>query len=191
MEEVRIKCHIRGTRPLLMNAFVDESGNGHTKRGKVYKDDEEALKRLYRDAGGNICQPATHLEGCMVKSAADFKFEGRKSCKDVFLGGIFVEPLMIPHLDLNWVIDKQLVKVKKAGIMRCRPRFDAWELKFDVVVKEPRIEPALVQKVLESGGRFIGIGDYRPRYGLFEIVGFEPPSDAPVIEKVKKNRKSS
>jgi hypothetical protein len=171
--EITIRCHIRGTRPLLMNAFVSESGNGPSKRGKVYDDNDEAQKRLYLGPDGSICTPATHIEACMVKSASDFKFSGKKTYKDIIKSGVFVEPLMIPHLKTDWKVDRQGVVVQKARIMRCRPRFDEWELKFEMVLRDERLEALNVRNILESAGKYVGIGDYRPRYGLFQIAEFE------------------
>ncbi len=171
--EITISCHIRGTRPLLMNAFVSDSGNGLTKKGRIYDDNDEAQKRLYLGPDGSICTPATHIEACMVKSASDFKFSGKKTYKDIIKSGVFVEPLMIPHLKTDWKVDRQGVVVQKARIMRCRPRFDEWELKFEMVLRDERLEALNVRNILESAGKYVGIGDYRPRYGLFQIAEFE------------------
>lgn len=110
----------------------------------------------------------------MVKSASDFKFAGKKTYKEVFKSGIFVDPLLIRHMKTDWHVDKQSVVVQRARILRCRPHFDEWELKFQITLRDDRIQPAIVREILESAGKYVGIGDYRPRYGLFEIVKFEP-----------------
>jgi hypothetical protein len=70
-------------------------------------------------------------------------------------------------------VDKQGVVVQKARIMRCRPRFDEWELRFEMILRDERLEPLNIRNILESAGKYVGIGDYRPRYGLFQIVEFE------------------
>jgi hypothetical protein len=57
--------------------------------------------------------------------------------------------------------------------LRCRPRFDDWELDFTILVHDERIDPLKVEQVLENAGKYHGIGDYRPRYGLFEITSFD------------------
>ena len=179
MNEIRIDCHIRGTRPLLMNAFLSETENGPSKKGRIYDDMDEAKKRLYLNGNGSICQPATHIEACLVKSASDFKFTGKKTYKDIVKSGVFVAPLLIPHSKMEWAIDKQSVVVQRARILRCRPRFDEWELAFQIILRDERLQPLIVKEILECAGKFIGIGDFRPRYGLFEIVKFE------VIENVQ------
>lgn len=173
MNEIRINCHIRGTRPLLQNAFSGEAESGPSKKGRVYDDHDEATKRLYLNSAGQICQPATHIEACLVKSAADFKFTGRKTFKDAIKSGVFVDPLLIPHAKTDWAVDKQSVVIQRARVLRCRPRFDQWELIFQIILRDERLQPLIVKEILESAGKFVGIGDYRPRYGLFEIVNFE------------------
>jgi hypothetical protein len=178
MNEIRINCDIRGIRPLLMNAFTTNGEEGPSKKGRVYDDTEEAQKRLYLDSQGRICQPATHLEACMVKSASDFKFAGKKTYKDVFKSGVFVDPLMIRHAKADWAVDKQSVVVQRARILRCRPRFDDWELSFQIILRDDRIQPLVVRDILKSAGKYVGIGDYRPRYGQFDVVKFEVIGEA-------------
>ncbi len=173
MKEIKIDCIIRGTRPLLMNAFSTEAESGPSRKGRVYDDMDEAKKRLYLSGDGDICQPATHIEACMVKSAADFKFTGRKTYKDVIKSGVFVDPLFIPHAKTEWVVDRQSVVVQRSRILRCRPRFDEWELAFRIILRDERLQPLVVKDILVCAGRFAGIGDHRPRYGLFEVLSFE------------------
>lgn len=169
-DNIKIQVKITGIRPLLQNAFLDEVAE---KKGKIYNDHDEAEKRLIKDSEGNIVQPALHIESCMIRSAADFKFKGRKTYKDLFKSGVFVDPLFIPHENAAWVIDKQRVVVNRAAIFRCRPRFDSWSLDFSILVREERIQPAIIETILLQAGKFHGIGDYRPRYGLFEINNFQ------------------
>lgn len=173
MSETRITCHIRGTRPLLMNAFNSDSDEGASKKGRIYDDLEEAQKRLYLDSTGQVCQPAIHLEACMTKSATDFKFTGRKTYKDVIKSGVFVNPLMIPHKKADWAVDRQNAVVNRARIVRCRPRLDDWELEFVIILRDDRVQHLVVKQIIEDAGKYVGIGDYRPRYGLFEVLKFE------------------
>ena len=170
MDEIIIDVSVKGQRPLLQNAFLEESNV--SKKGHVYVDEEEANKRLIKDKDGIICQPGIHFEASMIKSATEFKFSGRKTYKDLFKAGVFVDPLYIPHRIQTFEIDKQPVVINKARIMRCRPRFDDWELEFKIQIRDDRIEGLIVKEVLENAGKYHGIGDYRPRYGLFEVTKF-------------------
>ncbi len=167
----KYKVEIVGIRPLLQNDSFGTETNA--KKGQVYDPQEEAEKRLILDKDDNICQKASHIEGAMTKSATDFKVSGRKTYKDLFKSAVTVEPVMILHLIPDWVIDSQSVKVQQARIMRCRPRFDEWRLRFQIVVSDERIQPLILKQILENAGLYIGIGDYRPKYGLFEIEEFK------------------
>lgn len=171
-ENIRIGVTITGIRPLLHNAFIQDNSDT-AKKGAVYDDLQEAKKRLIKGHDGSVCQPAVHLEGCLVKAGAEFKFQGKKTYKDILKAGIFVEPAYIPHKIPDWTIDKQRVVVNRAGILRCRPRFDDWSLDFTILVREQRLQPKVIEEILQHAGRFHGIGDYRPRYGLFKIERFD------------------
>jgi len=174
MDDIKINVIIKGIRPLLQNKFSEESENNlPSKKGKKYDDQVEAEKRLEKNKDKTICQPASHFEACMIKSAAEFKFQGRKTYKDLFKAGVFVSPNMIPHKKQKYEIDKRPVTVNRSKIWRCRPRFDKWELSFQVVILDDRIDPLVAKEVLENAGRYHGIGDYRPRFGLFEVVKFK------------------
>jgi len=169
-----IEAGIVGTRPLLQNSFSAGFENrGPSKKGKIFGEETEADKRLVRNEKNVICQPSSHLEATMIKSAAEFKFMGRKTFKDLFRAGVFVLPTLIPHLNQNYAIDKQAVVVSKARIIRCRPRFDEWSLEFHIQIFDDRIEPLVVKQILENAGKYHGIGDFRPRFGLFKLTKFE------------------
>ena len=171
-----IKTKIVGIAPLLQNRFPDEEHKeNESKRGKkVYKDDDEAKKRLYID-GKVVYQPANHIESSMIKATVGggFKISGRKTYKDAFKGGIFVNPSKIPHKNKKWVNDRQPVVVNRARIMRVRPRFDKWELEFTIECIDDRISESVIKEVLEYAGLYCGIGDMRPRYGRFKVTKFQ------------------
>ncbi len=174
MEIQEIEVTIKGIHPLLQNAFGAADDTKVATRTKVeYNDVEEAESRLIKNSDGLICQPARQIEATMVKAAADFKMQGRKTYKEPFKAGVFVIPLMIPHKNYEWTIDKQPVVIQRARIMRCRPMFENWELSFTIQIRDERISPPIVREVLETAGKFNGIGDYRPRYGLFDVTKFE------------------
>jgi len=175
---LKIKVTIVGTAPLLGNRFPDEE---HPEKpptgtkGTMYNDDDEAKKRLYLN-GNIICQPANHIEASMIKSAAQFKFggHGKATYKDAFKGGIFINPILIPHKFPKYEKDRQPVVIGgRSRIMRVRPRFDKWELSFEIEVIDDRISPEVVKEVLNFAGLYKGLGDMRPRFGRFKVVKFE------------------
>jgi len=172
MKEVKISVTVKGVRPLLQNKFQEDESGLPSKKVKKYDDKEEAEKRLIKNSKHVICQPASHFEASMVKSAAEFKLAGRKTYKDLFKAAVFVEPILIPHKYQRYKIDKRAVVVSRSRILRCRPRFDKWQVSFKVIVRDDRVQPLIVKEVLENAGRYYGVGDFRPRFGLFKITIF-------------------
>ncbi len=54
--------------------------------------------------------------------------------------------------------------------MKGRGRLDEWELEFDLTCIDPRATKDVVLEILKYAGSYVGIGDYRPRYGRFEVI---------------------
>lgn len=58
---------------------------------------------------------------------------------------------------------------KKKLTMRTRPKFAGWSATCHVDINPAQINVKDFKRIAEAAGTFIGIGDYRPRYGRFEI----------------------
>jgi hypothetical protein len=160
---------IKGVSPLIQNRFNDVSED-KTKK-KEYNDEDEAKQRLYINQN-IIYQPAEHIERAMQKAGVNFKYSGKKSFLDFIKSGIFINPDFIPHKIQGYEIDKRPVNIMKMKIMRCRPIFKEWELDFNIECINDDISEKTLNEILVYAGKFIGIGDYRPRYGRFIITKF-------------------
>lgn len=193
---LKFNCHIKGMAPLIFNRYPEEENpEGKSKQKVAVKSaDEQVYQSLYwlkptsfedflkfkKDNSykmpiGLIYQPAEHIIGSMIKAAVNFKLEGKKTFKDVIKAGLFVEPLKIPHLvgtlEKDWrpvVIPKQ-----RARVMKGRGRLDEWELKFQAICSDLRATAKDIEDILKYAGAYGGIGDFRPRYGRFEVIEFE------------------
>lgn len=172
VENVRkVNVTVRGTRPLLMNRYI-----GNLER--IDKTPEaEAKEKLYLQ-DGKLVQPAEHFEKAMERVASGVKIpgEGKKTYKDWIKAFVTVEPMFIVHKNQHWEIDTRAIKnpATKGRNPRHRPMLNNWELSFQLLIKNPRLELAKVEKILRLAGEFNGIGDYRPKFGLFEVTKFEP-----------------
>ena len=171
---LKYKVHIKGIAPLLFNRFPDEDnpeGKSKQKRANPTKD-EQVEKSLYRDENKHVYQPMEHIVGSMVKAATSFKLEGKKTFKDVVSAGVFVEPLKIVHLKQKYTTDWRSVVIKatRGRVMRGRARMDEWELKFNLICIDDRMTDSALDEIIRYAGAYIGIGDYRPRYGRFEVI---------------------
>jgi hypothetical protein len=179
MEGERYKVRIRGTRPLLMNScrsMVEEREKKITRGKEDLTPREEAERLLYLDSKNNIVVPSLALLACLKKSAVNFKVpgKGKKTFKDYIFSGVRIEPMNIPLIfDGDWETDIQPVVINRARVPKSRPRFDEWELEFDVEIVDKTITEHYLKAMLEDAGKFSGLLDFRPLYGLFEVTEFE------------------
>lgn len=174
---MKFNVHIKGIAPLLFNRFPEDTADKDKvkqKRAEKSKEDEMELS-LYRNEKGQICSLADHIVGSMVKASTNFKLEGKKTFKDVVKAGVFVEPIMIPHINQKYTLDyRSVVNPNTRGrMMKARGRLDQWELKFILTCIDDRARDQDVKSILEYAGGYCGIGDYRPRYGRFEVKSWK------------------
>jgi len=173
---------IKGVAPLLMHAPVG-LGKGSSKKGVVPSPEEEAKQGLYLDANGKTVVPARCIEGALVKAAASLRApgQGRKSLKNYVLAGLVVDPLDIPLDSEEYRIDTRRAVVQHQGILRSRPRFDKWGLTFNLQVVDEYLQSPGMDKVLKElvrdAGALVGLLDFRPRFGRFEVESFEKVKD--------------
>lgn len=70
--------------------------------------------------------------------------------------------------DLRFV-DCRGVKVGTAKIMRYRPIFREWAASFTLAVNTDILDIGEVKKAVADAGALIGLCDFRPRFGRFEV----------------------
>ena len=65
------------------------------------------------------------------------------------------------------------VVVQRARVLRTRPKFDDWSIRFTLEADDELVDEARLRSWLELAGRRIGLGDWRPQksgpYGRFAI----------------------
>ena len=171
----KIEVEIEGVAPLLQNKIPDDMDV--TQRKGEGKDTAEGCKDKVYKLGSKICQPATHLEQAMIKTATGIKLkgQGKKTYKDMFKGTVFVKPEYIPHKIQKWVVNKTTVVIPstKGRITRFRPMFEKWALAFEIEVLDDRVSSEVVKMALDEAGRTNGLGDNRPRFGRFIVTKFK------------------
>lgn len=67
-------------------------------------------------------------------------------------------------------VDMRSVKVGTSKVLRARPKFDDWKLRFTVAYDESVLQADDLVRVTQTCGSMVGLGDYRPRFGRFEVV---------------------
>ncbi len=191
----KINASIIGTAGLLQHAFgqaqLSVLREGAKKRTGKTDYSLEWMDTMYINSDGLVSQPASHIEGSLIKASTSFIMKGRKTWKDAIRGYCFVAPDMIPHrynggyveapdetlMDEpteNLSVSIMRVVVVRAAVARSRLLLaPGWKLDFQIDVVDDQLPPEVLAQILEEAGRAVGIGDFRPRYGRFTVDSFE------------------
>ena len=190
IESARVK--IEGIAPLIMhNGQLADPTNPHSmqlkelsrKRKKTDQDHLDMKKvefigGLYHDPQTGPYLPDLWIEKNIRDGAAAFK-QGK-----LILSGVQVEEQKVPLLydgprDIENLyadgrfVDTRGVVVQRSRIMRTRPIFPTWSAAFTVNVITSVISSKDVRRALEQGGLFVGVGDYRPKFGRYRVIEFK------------------
>ena len=109
-------------------------------------------------------------------NAAKFKQDPRsprKSAADLYKAGVISETLIASTGKKTWdYVDKRRVQVQRSGITRHRPALKpGWTAKFKFIITVPEyIGVADFEETCQTAGRLIGVGDFRPSHGRFEVI---------------------
>lgn len=167
---------IKGLKPLLMHAPVDLGNNPKRRRGEHLSPEKEAEMYLYKDEKGNIVIPSLNIKAMLRDAGRNYKISGRKTTYGAMIkAGIDIEPYpYVPLKHNGWKVDIRPVVVQRSRILRARPRFDEWELEFTIINKDPQVLlKDTINRIVKDAGKWIGLGDYRPEFGLFKVEKFE------------------
>lgn len=172
------KVVIKGTRPLLMHNNVGVLEPKKTKiKSSEYDNDDQARKVLYFNDKGDISVPSMAILSAMRRAGVNQKKggAGKKTLKDYVYSGLRINPFMIPITPQDYKVDVQVVVVNRSRIPRARPRFDEWQLTFNIsIVDSDTWDAGNTRLILSEAGQYQGLLDFRPLYGLYEVVSFEP-----------------
>lgn len=174
-----MSAEIIGTCPVIFHKWSceDVAAKAAAKKGSKEKKSDNVESFVYRDEDGHICLPGLYITQAMTY-AAKFRQDPRsprKSAFDLFKAGIvpLTELAKINGGTRNWdFIDQRRVVIQRNSITRMRPAFlKGWSAEVDIMVNTPEyIDQAFFREVLEMSGRLIGVADFRPSYGRFQVA---------------------
>ncbi len=159
---------------MLQNRFPMERENEEKAKRRDQKFDpkEDAEKALYRNEQGCYV-PSSWVGAALRETAKEFKGKGKASLKTTILASVFVEPEEILLGKKTYdEIDRRPAVIQRQRIVKSRPRFNSWEIEFTINFDETRIGKDTLKQIVEEAGQSKGIGDYRPKFGRFELVSF-------------------
>jgi hypothetical protein len=180
----RISVTIQGSAPIIFHRWNCDAVEAKAKAAKnsASKKTDNVESYVYRDDNGDISLPGEYLRQSILM-AAKYKADPRsprKSAMDLFKAGIVSLTNLSSFGVKDWdFLDRRRVTVQRAGITRVRPALrEGWKAEFVLCVLTPEyIAPDLLREVIESAGRLVGVGDFRPTFGRFGIVNFEVLSE--------------
>ena len=170
---------IVGVADLLFHGWrpeaVDEKGNA--AKGSKAKKTDNIESYVYRNEAGELCIPGEYLRGSII-NAAKFKQDPRsprKSAMDLYKAAVVSLTPLASVGKVTWDYeDRRRVVVQRNGINRTRPALKAgYRATFLLLVTLPEyVPPAALNDTTAAAGRLVGLADFRPTYGRFQVVEF-------------------
>lgn len=175
---------------MLMNRFTEAAqlalnGAKSVLQGKKGTPREQAEPKAYRDAKANFVIPGVNVfrsiidAGAFIKSGKTKLTTQKSSLITSFLLMETLESIVCgdtgsPVKDFE--VDSRSVVIPSTGgrIMAHRPRFDAWQLTFEVELDESECAPDMLRELVDQAGKKVGLGDFRPAkkgvFGRFKVI---------------------
>lgn len=175
-----VRAQIVGVADLLFHRWNCEAveAKGKAAKGSKAKKSDDLESYVYRTDDGELALPGEYVRQAIIH-AAKFRQDPRsprKSAMDLFKAGVIGLSPLASFGVTEWDYEHRCrVTIQRNGITRCRPALKAgWTVEVDLMVNLPEyIAPDALQDVLVNAGRLIGVGDFRPTYGRFQIKSFE------------------
>lgn len=181
-----LNVRLIGSSPLLthsgaladpLNPFARAIKDVSGRRKKTDADHEELARLEWLGGlyvlGGEPCIPGENLEACIIAGAKKSK-DGPQA-----KAGVICE--QSPALqydgprdpDSLWADERFRlrvpVRVGQARVMRTRPRFDNWSCSAVIEFNDDFANRDDVLRWLRAAGDVIGLGDWRPKFGRFDV----------------------
>lgn len=171
---------LQGSSDMLFHRWnceaVDEKAKA-AKNSKAKKSDD-VESYVWRNDAGELCIPGEYVRQSIIH-AAKYKQDPRsprKSAMDLFKAGVVSLTQLATLGTKDWdYLDTRRVTIQRQGINRTRPAMKTgWKAEFELQVLTPEyIDETMLYDVLSMSGRLIGVGDFRPTYGRFNITRFD------------------
>ena len=184
---MRVLATLRGIHPLLMNPATEElldqlRNRTPSPKRTDWPAEEEAATKLYRDEDGAIGIPSLNLFSSLVEAGRLVKAGTKQistSKSTILPSFLSIEEFFLPFKgDPEWVVDKRRGRNPNGGEMVClvRPKFADWEFDVTFEIDESEVDEKVVQKLVETAGKKVGLCDFRPAckgpFGRFKVAAW-------------------
>ncbi len=170
---------IEGVADLLFHRWNVEGVDSKAKaaKGSAAKKMDDLESYVWRNDDGELCLPGEYLRMSII-NASRFKQDPRsprKSAMDLYKAGVICLTPLASLGVKDWDYeDRRRGVVQRQGINRTRPALKAgWQATLEILVNTPEyISPASLNDTLQTAGRLIGVGDFRPTFGRFLVTHY-------------------
>lgn len=184
METIEMKW--TGVAPLLqhngqttdpMNRFSRAMAEINAKRKKTEADHAERdrlefLAGLYLNSEQQVIVPSHLVEATLIGGAKKVKMgpaakAGLIVDEDALLD--YGDQIVPENLLGAGYVLRVRVKVGQSAVMRTRPMFRQWSIRFRVLFNDEIISARSILEAARHAGQSVGLGDWRPKYGRFTV----------------------
>lgn len=183
-----VSVELKGTSPLILNnaqqvdPFYPWTREKKKITSKKKKTDEDLLEiarlefhgALYVNEAGRLILPADNLLAA-IRDGAKRDKRGKEVQCGVFVfddADLIIDGQTKESADL-WEVEKyrymRVVRMQSSKVLKCRPIFHKWSAKFKVEFDVEVMNKEDLMRFLEIAGKYCAIGDYRPRFGRFDV----------------------
>lgn len=166
---------IEGQSPLLMHSFPMTETKGIEKLPR----EEQAEMSTYRDPDGKLFVPGVNVQRCLVSAARYSKGKGRASLEKNVAACVLVTPERLLLNQDQYAVDSRpvVIQATKGRILRHRPRFDKWELEFEIEWDLELLSEKEIRQIVDDAGKRVGLLDFRPEkkgpFGRFIVTAWK------------------
>ena len=181
-----LKVTWKGISPLIMHScqcvnplhpIAKELKKYTSKRNKT-EEDLIKISDLEWEAGAywkddlGLYMPAENVEATIQNGAKANKkgkdIEKYVNVTDLYIPFNYGENLTKEELIQNYEYrDTRIMTVQRSKVLRTRPRFDQWNITFNLMYNEDKIDIETIVNAMEYAGSYVGLCDSRPKYGKF------------------------
>lgn len=177
---------IKGLDSLLMNKMPDLSKakkeKDQSKKDSLSKEESSWREKIYFNENEEVYIPGENIHECMKEAAKywgkTIPGEGKKTYTDVILKAVIVEDMLLGFkkdderlIPFGKNVNGQPGKGKKSGskVYKIRPLLRPWGGTFRMHVFDDRLTNDILKIIFAYSGIFIGLCDWRPTFGRFEL----------------------
>lgn len=181
-----LKVTWKGISPLIMHSCqcvnplhpIAKELKKYTSKKKKTDEELDIISNLEWEAGAywkeglGLYIPAENVEAT-IRNGAKVNRKGTDIEKYVNITDLYIpfnygENLTKEELIHNYEYrDTRIMTVMRSKIVRTRPRFDQWNITFNLMYNEEKIDIETIVNAMEYAGQYVGLCDSRPKYGKF------------------------